>query len=185
MVVLSRIYTKTGDKGKTSLGNGKRIAKSSIRIETIGTVDEVNAFLGLCRLHTAQREDIDKILHRLQNDLFDVGADLCLPEGEGLRISPNQTVCLERTIDHFNASLRPLTSFILPGGSALSTYLHCARTIVRRAERLICTLQEEESSLNPELVKYLNRLSDLLFVLCRSANGNGENDVLWVPGANL
>ncbi|MBX9976788.1 MAG: cob(I)yrinic acid a,c-diamide adenosyltransferase [Alphaproteobacteria bacterium] len=189
MVVLSKIYTKTGDKGKTGLGNGKRVPKSSLRIDVIGAVDEANAALGLCRLHASHNKESDILLYHLQNDLFDVGADLCLPEGDGLRIAPSQVKFLEQTIDYYNSSLPSLRSFILPGGSALSSYFHLARTIVRRAERLTCALQEKlvsdkEPELNSEIIKYLNRLSDLLFVLCRVANHNGENDVLWVPGAH-
>jgi cob(I)alamin adenosyltransferase len=189
MVILSKIYTKTGDKGTTGLGNGARVPKSSLRIDVIGAVDEANAALGLCRLHSAYDKGIDALLFRLQNDLFDVGADLCLPEGEGLRIILSQVLYIEKTIDHYNSVLTPLRSFILPGGSALSAYFHLARTIVRRAERLACALQEELVShngpiFNNEVIKYLNRLSDLLFVLCRVANHNGADDVLWVPGAN-
>jgi len=182
MVTLTRIYTKSGDKGKTSLGNGKRVAKHDLRIETIGTVDEANATIGLCRLHS--NSDMDKLLSCIQNDLFDVGADLCMPEGDGLRIVEDQTFFLEKSIDQYNHDLAPLTSFVLPGGTPLATTLHLARTIVRRAERLACALKEESLSLNDELIRYLNRLSDLLFVLARIANNKGKDDVLWVPGAN-
>lgn len=182
MVTLTRIYTKSGDKGKTSLGNGKRVTKNDLRIETIGTVDEANATIGLCRLHA--NGDIDKLLSRIQNDLFDVGADLCMPEGEGLRIIKKQTLFLEKSIDQYNDDLAPLTSFVLPGGSLLATTLHLARTVVRRAERLACGLKEESPILNEELIRYLNRLSDLLFVLARIANNKGIDDVLWVPGGN-
>lgn len=184
MVLLSRIYTKTGDKGRTSLGDGKRVPKSSLRIDVIGSVDEGNAAIGLCRLYSSTHTILDKALLRSQNDLFDVGADLCLPSGEGLRIVESQVLFLEHTIDQLNAHLKPLKSFVLPGGSSLSAHLHMARTITRRSERLACKLLEEDSTLNPFIISYLNRLSDLLFVMCRIANDNGQSDILWVPGEN-
>ena len=186
MVLLSRIYTKGGDKGKTSLGDGTRVLKSSLRIEVIGTVDEANSSLGLCRLYTM--DDIsphhahDALLRDIQNTLFDIGADLCVPQGEGLRLQPALVKTLEDIMDHWTANLAPLTSFVLPGGSPLSAHLHMTRTIVRRAERFACTLMEEESSLNPTIIHYLNRLSDTLFVLARVTNNMGTNDVLWKPG---
>lgn len=187
MVLLTRIYTKGGDKGKTSLGDGTRVHKSTLRIDVIGTVDEANASLGLCRLYTHDNHKIDTLLARIQNDLFDIGADLCVPGDPGnkaLRILSSQVIFLEGQIDFFNESLKPLTSFILPGGSALSAHLHMARTLVRRAERLACALFDHEPILNLEIIKYLNRLSDMLFVLSREANDRGDQDVLWVPGQN-
>jgi cob(I)alamin adenosyltransferase len=185
MVRLTRIYTKGGDKGETSLGDGSRAAKHSLRVEAYGTVDEANAAIGLARLHIEDAE-ADAMLARIQNDLFDLGADLCTPEdgrrGAGrLRIAAAQTERLEREIDRMNASLQPLDSFILPGGSAAAAYLHLARTVTRRAERLVCGLAAAET-VNPEAVKYLNRLSDHLFVLGRHVNDNGARDVLWQPG---
>ncbi len=185
MVRLTRIYTRGGDKGETSLGDGTRVAKQSLRVETFGTVDEANAAIGLARLHTDG--EADEMLARIQNDLFDLGADLCTPE-EGrraagaLRIVAAQVARLEREIDQMNAALRPLDSFILPGGSAAAAHLHLARTVTRRAERLVCALAASET-VNPEAVKYLNRLSDHLFVLGRRVNDNGAKDVLWQPGA--
>ena len=186
MVRLTRIYTRGGDRGETSLGDGSRVPKHAPRVAAFGTVDEANAAIGLVRLHAAA--DIDAMLSRIQNDLFDLGADLCTPEdgrrGAGaLRIAAAQVERLEREIDMMNASLRPLDSFILPGGSAAAAHLHLARTIVRRAERLVGDLSQREP-VNPEALRYLNRLSDHLFVLGRRANDNGERDVLWVPGAN-
>lgn len=182
MVQLTRIYTKSGDKGKTSLGNGSRVLKHDLRIDTIGAVDEVNASLGIAILHMP--DSLKKILIRIQNDLFDLGADLCMPEGEGLRIIEAQVTWLENQIDTLNSALSPLTSFVLPGGTAASAYLHLARTITRRAERLCSALLEREPSLNIFVLQYLNRLSDLLFVMGRYENDFGKNDVLWVPGAN-
>jgi cob(I)alamin adenosyltransferase len=184
MVKLTRIYTRGGDKGETSLGDGTRVLKNSLRVEAYGTVDEANAAVGLARLHTAGGDDA--MLARIQNDLFDLGADLCTPEdgrrGAGaLRIVATQVERLEREIDAMNAALLPLNSFVLPGGSAAAAYLHLARTVVRRAERLACALAEQEK-VNPEAVKYLNRLSDHLFVLGRRLNDNGARDVLWQPG---
>ncbi|MCZ4281654.1 cob(I)yrinic acid a,c-diamide adenosyltransferase [Kiloniella laminariae] len=190
MVQLTRIYTRGGDKGKTSLGSGKRVFKHDLRVEAYGTVDETNAIVGLVRLHTANPADapIDAMLSRIQNDLFDLGADLCCPEEKDpayppLRITAEQVTRLEQEIDQINADLAPLKSFILPGGSAAAAYLHQARTVARRAERLVSALIQEEE-INPEGLKYINRLSDLFFVLARHVNDNGARDVLWVPGAN-
>jgi cob(I)alamin adenosyltransferase len=184
MVKLTRIYTRGGDKGKTSLGDGTRVAKQSLRVEAYGTVDEANAALGLARLHTVG--DDDAMLARIQNDLFDLGADLCTPEdgrraAGALRIVAAQVKRLETEIDRMNAALAPLSSFVLPGGSPAAAYLHLARTVTRRAERLTCALAATEP-VNPEAIKYLNRLSDHLFVFSRRLNGNGASDVLWRPG---
>ncbi|MBS0275213.1 MAG: cob(I)yrinic acid a,c-diamide adenosyltransferase [Proteobacteria bacterium] len=184
MVTLNRIYTKTGDKGETALGDGSRLPKHALRIGAYGTVDEANAAIGLVRLHT--HGQMDAMLARIQNDLFDLGADLCVPEttkrNEGrLRIVDAQVARLESEIDSMNAELNPLTSFILPGGSAAAAHLHAARTIVRRAERLMTELAEHEA-VNPAAIKYANRLSDHLFVAARFANDKGAGDVLWVPG---
>ncbi|MBA3324579.1 MAG: cob(I)yrinic acid a,c-diamide adenosyltransferase [Rhodobacteraceae bacterium] len=189
MVVLNRIYTRTGDGGETALGNGSRVAKHSVRVTAYGTVDELNATLGLARL-TADAAAADG-LARVQNDLFDLGADLCTPDLENdasapyprLRIVAGQVTRLENEIDAMNARLEPLHSFILPGGSALSAHLHLCRTVCRRAERHVVELATLES-VNPEAVKYLNRLSDWFFVAGRIANDDGRADVLWVPGAN-
>lgn len=183
MVLLSRIYTRGGDKGQTSLGSGTRVSKSDLRVVAMGSVDESNSAIGICRLHTSA--EIDRILSRIQNDLFDAGADLCMPnlDETALRISASQVSWLEEQIDILNQQLTPLNSFVLPGGNAAAAYLHMARTIVRRAERDIVALNEN-FTLNLELIKYLNRLSDLLFVLARVANHNGMSDVLWIPGAN-
>jgi cob(I)alamin adenosyltransferase len=186
MVRLTRIYTRGGDKGETSLGDGSRVPKHSLRVAAYGTVDEANAAIGLARLHADA--EADAMLGHIQNDLFDLGADLCTPEGGrrgagALRILAAQVTRLEREIDAMNAALRPLDSFILPGGSAAAAHLHLARTVTRRAERLVSELAQTEP-VNPEALKYLNRLSDHLFVLGRRANDNGARDVLWVPGAN-
>ncbi len=189
MVVLNKIYTRTGDKGETALGNGERVAKNNARVEAYGTVDEVNATVGLARLHA--QGDMDGALARIQNDLFDLGADLCRPEmakdsGAGtapLRIVSAQVDRLETEIDIMNANIAPLRSFILPGGSALAAHLHLCRTATRRAERLAVTLSGIED-INQAAVKYLNRLSDWFFVAARAANDNGKKDVLWVPGGN-
>jgi cob(I)alamin adenosyltransferase len=185
MVRLTRIYTRGGDKGQTSLGSGKRVAKHSRRVSAYGIVDEANAAVGLARLHTDG--DADAMLARIQNDLFDLGADLCRPEdskrkGPALRIVQAQVDRLEREIDALNETLAPLDSFVLPGGTAASAYLHLARTIVRRAERAMTDLAVRES-VNPIAVKYVNRLSDHLFVLARALNDGGKRDVLWRPGA--
>ena len=190
MVKLTRIYTRGGDKGETSLGDGARVAKHDPRVAAYGTVDEANATIGLARLH-AQGE-LDEILARTQNDLFDLGADLCRPEGGGeggdggrapLRVSEAQVLRLEAEIDEINAGLEPLESFLLPGGTPAAAALHLARTVARRAEREITALAEAET-VNPQAVRYINRLSDLLFVLARHANDGGAQDVLWEPGAN-
>jgi cob(I)alamin adenosyltransferase len=187
MVVLSKIYTKTGDAGETALGNGARVAKHATRVSAYGTVDETNATVGLARQHAGG--DLDAMLARISNDLFDLGADLCTPDMHldataeylPLRITEGQVLRLEREIDAMNAKLTPLRSFILPGGSALAAYLHLCRTVCRRAERLTVELATMES-VNPESVKYLNRLSDWFFVAGRIANNDGKDDVLWVPG---
>ncbi len=184
MVTLSRIYTRGGDEGRTSLGDGTRVAKHSPRVEAYGTVDEANATIGLARLHTTG--EADAMLARIQNDLFDLGADLCRPGGPDdgrLRVIDAQVARLEREIDAMNAELAPLRSFVLPGGSPASAFLHLARTVVRRAERLVVALAETEA-VNPAVIRYLNRLSDHLFVLARWLNDKGGRDVLWVPGAN-
>jgi len=185
MVRLTRIYTRGGDKGKTSLGDGKRVAKHALRVAAYGDVDEANAVIGMARLHT--EGDADILLARIQNDLFDLGADLCTPEGDGtrpaLRIEAGQVARLEAEIDRLNADLQPLESFILPGGSPASAHLHHARTVVRRAERLVSALMAKEN-VNPQALTYINRLSDHLFVLARWLNARGAADVLWIPGAN-
>ncbi len=192
MVQLTRIYTRGGDAGETSLGSGKRIAKYDIRVAAYGTVDEANAVLGIARLHTADTPDIDAMLARIQNDLFDLGADLCTPEGDArvaskqegaLRIVTAQVERLETEIDAINADLAPLNSFILPGGTVAAAYLHLARTIARRAERLMVELAASEP-VNPAALQYINRLSDHMFVLARHLNDGGSADVLWVPGDN-
>ena len=187
MVVLNRIYTRTGDRGDTALGDGTRVAKDALRIETYGTVDEADAALGLARLSAPA--DVDAMLARIQNDLFDLGADLCVPPAEGeepgkaLRIVPAQVERLEREIDAMNEALSPLRSFVLPGGSPCAAALHLARTITRRAERLAVALARSEPVGEPAL-QYLNRLSDHLFVASRYANDRGAKDVLWTPGAH-
>ncbi|WP_342069981.1 cob(I)yrinic acid a,c-diamide adenosyltransferase [Yoonia algicola] len=189
MVVLNKIYTKTGDSGETALGNGSRVAKHSMRVTSYGTVDETNATVGLARLHATG--DIDTQLAMIQNDLFDLGADLCRPDmekdGEAeypvLRMSDAQVARLETQIDAMTKQVEPLRSFILPGGSALAAHLHLCRTVSRRAERLTVELATMET-VNPAAVKYLNRLSDWFFQASRIANNNGNDDVLWVPGAN-
>jgi cob(I)alamin adenosyltransferase len=186
MVTLTRIYTRGGDGGQTSLGDGERVAKYSLRVEAYGTVDETNGVIGLARLHTSG--EADAMLSRIQNDLFDLGADLCYPETgrkseSALRIIDGQVERLEREIDAMNAELQPLTSFILPGGTAAAAYLHLGRTVARRAERLICALADQEQ-VNGTTIRYINRLSDHLFVLARWLNDKGAKDVLWVPGAN-
>ena len=186
MVVLNRIYTKTGDKGETALGDGMRLPKHALRIASYGTVDEANAVIGTARIHTAGA--VDAMLGRIQNDLFDLGADLCIPEAsrrsEGaLRIAESQVERLEREIDGMNAELAPLTSFVLSGGTPAAAYLHLARTVVRRAERLMVELAQSEA-VSPAALKYVNRLSDHLFVAARYMNDKGAKDVLWQPGAN-
>lgn len=188
MVVLNRIYTRTGDGGRTRLADGSEVSKTDARVEAYGAVDEANACIGLARLHTAQDAELDAILSRAQNDLFDLGADLARPVREGedpakvLRTTQGQVDRLEAEIDRINADLGPLTSFVLPGGSAAAAALHLARTVCRRAERLAVGLAAKQA-VNAPALKYLNRLSDLLFVAARRANHNGAEDVLWIPGA--
>lgn len=189
MVVLSKIYTRTGDSGTTALGDGSRVAKTSARVEAYGTVDEANCTIGLARLHAESAMDAQ--LAMIQNDMFDLGADLCRPgmandaqaEYPPLRMSDAQVARLESEIDEMNDVLEPLRSFVLPGGSALSAHLHLCRTVTRRAERL-CVELAGEGDVNAAAVKYLNRLSDWFFVASRIANDDGRADVLWVPGAN-
>jgi cob(I)alamin adenosyltransferase len=194
MVQLTRIYTRGGDAGKTSLGRGERVDKHDLRVEAYGTTDEANSILGLARQAIARGgadpklAEADTMLGRIQNDLFDLGADLCTPEGktkrdeQALRVVPSQTERLEREIDAMNAELKPLSSFILPGGSEVASWLHLGRTVARRAERCMTALAAREA-INPEAIKYINRLSDHLFVLARRLNDNGAGDVLWIPGA--
>jgi cob(I)alamin adenosyltransferase len=192
MVVLNRIYTKTGDDGTTGLVGGERRPKYDLRIEAVGSVEEANAAIGLARAHLEGGDgEIDALLARVQNDLFDLGSDLATPAGseragrEALRIAASQVERLEREIDRFTAELEPLRSFVLPGGNRAAAALHLARTIARRAERLMWALAAREpDSVGPEALKYANRLSDLLFVACRWLNGRGAGDVLWVPGQN-
>jgi cob(I)alamin adenosyltransferase len=191
MVVLNKIYTRTGDDGTTALGTGERRKKYDLRIAAYGTLDEVNAALGIARLHTGDDGALDAALSRIQNDLFDVGADLCTPgKGKGpggarLTVTPVQVGWLESEIDRLNAELKPLRSFVLPGGGAAAAYLHFARTVCRRAERLIAELMDrKDESVTPEVLKYVNRLSDFLFVAARYANDRGGRDVLWKPGQN-
>ena len=189
MVTLNKIYTKTGDSGETALGNGSRVAKHAVRVNSYGTVDETNATVGLARLHASG--EIDEQLAMIQNDLFDLGADLCRPDMDKdheapytpLRMVDSQVERLEREIDAMTKKVEPLKSFILPGGSALAAHLHLCRTVSRRAERLTVELATMES-VNPAAVKYLNRLSDWFFQAGRIANNDGADDVLWVPGAN-
>lgn len=189
MVKLTKIYTRGGDKGETSLGDGARVKKYDPRVSAYGTIDEANAAIGVARLHTAGDADADAMLSRIQNDLFDLGADLCTPstadeaQGAALRIVQAQVDRLEREIDAMNAHLAPLTSFVLPGGAPSAALLHVARTIVRRAERDIAALADHET-INPLALHYANRLSDHLFVLSRHLNARATGDVLWVPGAN-
>ena len=189
MVVLNKIYTKTGDAGTTALGSGERRVKSDSRIDAYGTVDEANACIGMARLHTGGMPTLDAMLARIQNDLFDLGADLATPETdeppeyEPLRIVESQVARIESDIDSLNATLKPLRSFILPGGSAAAAHLHLARTVMRRAERLMVELAHERGEkVNEHAMRYANRASDFLFVASRIANEGGENDVLWVPG---
>lgn len=194
MVVLNRIYTRTGDRGQTSLGSGERRAKNDLRIEAYGTVDEANSAVGLARVATSKCPNcarVDAMLLCVQNDLFDLGADLCVPETdpppqyEPLRIVQAQVDRLERKIDDLNAELPPLMSFVLPGGSDAAAALHLARTITRRAERLIVALAHTpDERVGEPALKYVNRLSDFLFVAARYANRKGDGDVLWVPGQN-
>ena len=189
MVVLNKIYTKTGDEGTTALGSGERRQKSDVRIDAYGTVDEANAAIGLARQHTGSHPVLDAMLARMQNDLFDLGADLATPdtdeppEYEPLRIVSSQVDRIESDIDSLNATLKPLRSFILPGGSPAAAHLHLARTIMRRAERLMVELRHERGEkVNDHAMRYANRASDFLFVASRSVNEGGEGDVLWVPG---
>jgi cob(I)alamin adenosyltransferase len=189
MVVLNRIYTRTGDEGTTALGSGDRRKKYDLRVAAYGTLDEVNAVLGLVRLHTAGDKTLDGALQRIQNDLFDVEADLCLsekgPGGARLTVTDRQVEWLETEIDRFNADLAPLRSFILPGGGAAAAYMHLARTVCRRAERLMVELKDRPGeSVTSASLKYVNRLSDFLFVAGRYCNDKGASDVLWAPGAN-
>ncbi|TYC52605.1 cob(I)yrinic acid a,c-diamide adenosyltransferase [Rhodobacterales bacterium] len=190
MVVLNKIYTKTGDDGTTALGSGERRPKNDLRIEAYGTVDETNAVVGLVRLHTSEgAPEIDAVLNRIQNDLFDLGADLATPDTgqdlgyEPLRITDAQVTAIEEAIDRFNSELTPLRSFVLPGGSPAAAHLHLARTVSRRAERLMVELAAREQ-VNGAAVRYMNRLSDFFFVASRFLNGKGDLDVLWVPGQN-
>ena len=190
MVTLSKIYTKTGDSGETSLGDGNRVPKHSLRVSAYGTVDETNATVGLAKLY-ADRTLISTQLSVIQNDLFDLGADLCRPDQEKdseaqyqpLRMTDNQVKRLETEIDLMNKNIEPLRSFILPGGSKLAAHLHLCRTVSRRAERLTVELSNNET-VNAHSIQYLNRLSDWFFVASRVANSNGKDDILWVPGAN-
>lgn len=191
MVTLNRIYTRTGDDGVTRLSTGEPVGKDSLRVEAYGGVDETNSVLGLVRLHTADDSVLDPILARIQNDLFDLGADLATPdrgkpvEWEPLRILQSQVDRLEAEIDLLNADLSPLTSFVLPGGTAAAAFLHQARTVCRRAERVcVALVSQPDEPVSPAALKYLNRLSDLLFVAARWANDRGAGDVLWAPGEN-
>lgn len=185
MVRLDRIYTKAGDGGTTALGDGSRVPKTSPRVEAYGNVDELNAILGLLALHVNGKTGT--LVRSIQNDLFDLGADLCVPPKEtaharrALRVTAAQVSRLEQAIDRMNPRLKPLTSFILPGGTPAAAWCHLARTVCRRAERRVAALTERET-VNPDVLRYLNRLSDFLFVLGRALNGNGRRDVLWVPG---
>ncbi len=191
MVVLNKIYTRTGDDGTTALGTGERRKKYDLRIAAYGTLDETNAALGIARLHTAGEPALDRALSRIQNDLFDVGADLCTPgrgkgpDGARLTVTAAQVTWLESEIDRLNSELEPLRSFVLPGGFAAAAYLHLARTICRRGGRLIAELMDKaDESVTPEVLQYVNRLSDYLFVAARYANDKGARDVLWQPGRN-
>lgn len=191
MVVLNKIYTKTGDDGSTGLGNGERRSKADLRVASYGTVDETNACIGMARLFTKDLPDVDRALARIQNDLFDLGADLATPddgkplEYEPLRVTDGQVERIEKEIDAMNSKLEPLRSFVLPGGSSLSAHLHLARTVSRRAERLIVELAAAEpGKVSSACSLYMNRISDFLFVAARLANDEGESDVLWVPGKN-
>ena len=191
MVKLTKIYTRGGDGGKTSLGDGTRVPKNAVRVAAYGAVDEANATVGLARLHTGGAAD--EMLARIQDDLFDLGADLCTPGGgfaesddagkTALRVTGAQVARLESEIDAMNGDLEPLSSFVLPGGSAAAAHLHLARTVTRRAERLMIALTETEP-VNPRAIEFVNRLSDHLFVLARHLNDRGRKDVLWRPGAN-
>jgi cob(I)alamin adenosyltransferase len=188
MVKLNKIYTRTGDDGTTGLVRGPRRSKADLRVEAFGTVDEANSFIGMARLHTAAMPRLDRLLARIQNDLFDLGSDLATPgaDPEGasrsLRITAAQAEWLEQQIDAYNEALEPLRSFVLPGGTPLAVALHLARTVTRRAERLVVELMASEPDVGQAVLVYLNRLSDLMFVLARVANNNGQSDVLWTPG---
>lgn len=189
MVILNRIYTRTGDDGTTALGSGERRPKYDLRVSAYGTVDETNATIGVARLHMADVHTIDAMLGRIQNDLFDLGADLAVPQREGkaerLRVLASQVARLEQDIDELNANLAPLNSFVLPGGTAAAAYLHLARTVCRRAERMVVELASQpDEPVSDAAIQYLNRLSDFLFVASRAVNDNGVRDVLWVPGQN-
>jgi cob(I)alamin adenosyltransferase len=191
MVKLNKIYTKTGDAGTTGLGTGERVRKNALRITAYGTVDETNAAIGMVRIHLAGHQGLDAKLGRVQNDLFDLGADLCVPDRgeplkfEALRVSDDQVVRLEAEIDEMNSELKPLKSFVLPGGSPASAALHVARTVCRRAERdMVALAAQENEPVSPAALKYINRLSDFLFVAGRYVNDRGRSDVLWVPGQN-
>ncbi len=191
MVVLSKIYTRTGDDGTTALGSGRRVAKYDLRVEAYGTLDEINAAIGLARLHTRDGPPVlDAMLARIQNDLFDLGADLCFPDetkdARGrLQVTDTQVARLEQEIDALNRELEPLRSFVLPGGTPAASYLHLARTVSRRAERLIVALASRQGeAVGEAALRYINRLSDFLFVAARSANDKGRLDVTWVPGKN-
>ena len=192
MVVLNRIYTRTGDDGTTALGTGERRKKYDLRVAAYGTLDEVNATIGVARLHAAEDRDFDAALGRIQNDLFDVEADLCMPSEKGkgpggarLAVSAAQVAWIEGEIDRLNAELAPLKSFILPGGNPAAAYLHLARTVCRHAERLMVKLSDQPGeSVTPEALQYVNRLSDYLFVASRFMNHKGASDVLWRPGEN-
>ena len=191
MVKLNKIYTRTGDDGTTGLGTGERRKKYDLRIAAYGTIDEANAAIGIARLSTVGDTALDAALSRIQNDLFDVGADLCTPDqgngpgGARLTVTAKQVAWLETEIDRLNAELAPLRSFVLPGGGAAAAGLHLARTVCRRAERLIAELKDKAGeSVSADVLKYVNRLSDYLFVASRYANGKGARDVLWKPGEN-
>lgn len=191
MVVLNKIYTRTGDDGTTALGSGRRVSKYDLRVEAYGTLDETNAAIGLARLHTASGAPaLDAMLARIQNDLFDLGADLCFPaetkDGrQRLQVTDTQVARLEEEIDTLNRELEPLRSFILPGGSPAASFLHLARTVSRRAERLMVALASRKGeTVGAPALRYINRLSDFLFVAARYANDKGQSDVTWVPGQN-
>jgi cob(I)alamin adenosyltransferase len=184
MVRIDRVVTRGGDSGETSLGDGARVRKDAIRVEAYGTVDEANAAIGMLRLHTKNDEAADEVLARAQNDLFDIGADLCVPgeHGDRLRVTAALAARYEAAVEAFNQVLPPLTSFVLPGGTEGAAHAHVARTLVRRAERRVVSLAQTET-INPEVIRALNRLSDLLFVIARRLSENGARDVLWRPGA--
>jgi cob(I)alamin adenosyltransferase len=189
MVVLNRIYTRTGDDGTTAIGSGERRPKYDLRVAAYGTVDETNAVIGVARLHLNEARELDAMLGMIQNDLFDLGADLAVPQRDGkaerLRVVSSQVERLEREIDSLNAHLAPLASFVLPGGTPAAAYLHLARTVCRRAERIMVELAAKpDEPVGDAAIQYMNRLSDFLFVASRSANDNGAGDVLWVPGQN-